>query len=252
MTTLYNDSRHDYVIIHSTVDEPTIQRWKQIIDDWIEKYEKREQGYWTQFQRYLERYFESPFAELCVVYETMSLLPAEIVDLFPPDRKPVGKAMVSYRWHRLTEDKPSTAKEQPFSLSQTISDDDLHPYETYRINHVYEQNYKRRYLEYSALFCIHRDEGVEGGSIVFYPQYEEENTISSTFSQLITQCALPRKELDIPFTPGSMILLSGNTFYSMEPLRGKGMFLYMIIDFFCERGTQANTKYPLPPVSLGT
>lgn len=99
---------------------------------------------------------------------------------------------------------------------------------------AYDLNPVNQYPSYTLLFCIQRDEGFQGGNLVFYPQYEEENSITAALSQLITQCRIPYKELDVPFSPGTMILLSGETWYSMEPLRGKGTCLLMMIDFFTD------------------
>lgn len=234
MTTLYRDPRNDYLIIHSTVDPLTLGRWKQQIEQYIENDEKQEKGFWNHVKEFIEGYIDSSFAEPSTLYHRIQFPQADLVSLFPADKKPVSDYLISYRRYELTDEKPLTQKGLPFSLSRCVLGSDDYPHDGYRLSHVVDQNPIRRYREYTALFCIQRDEGLQGGTLLFYPRYDEESTFESTLSDLMTQCALPRKELEVPFPPGTMILLSGKTWYSMEPLRGKGTCLLMIVDFFTE------------------
>jgi len=233
MTTLYRDPRQDYLLIHSTVDQATLARWKQQIEDYMERSEKEnEKGFWNQLQHYMDTYFDSSFAEPYTLYHTVTS--ADLLSMFPPDKKPIGSYMVSYRRWQLDEEHPSTEKKAPFSLTNCLPGDGRFSAENHRMNYAYDRNYDWRYREYTALFCIRCDEGVTGGTLLFYPDYDEESSIGSTLSQLITQCSLPRREMEVPFVPGTMILLSGNTWYTMDALRGKGTYLLMIVDFFTE------------------
>lgn len=233
MTTLYHDPRQDYLLIHSTVDQTTLARWKQQIEEYMERgVNANENSFWNQLQRYMETYFDSPFAEPYTVYHT--LISSDLSPMFPPDKRPIGNYLVSYRRYQLTDEHPSTEKKPPFSLTNCLPGDGLFPIENHRMNYAYDRNHDWRYREYTALFCIQCDDTLEGGTLLFYPQYDEESSISSTLSQLITQCSLPRREMEVPFPPGTMILLSGNTWYTMDSLRGKGTCIIMIVDFFTE------------------
>lgn len=230
MTTLYRDSRHDYLVIYSRVDESLMAQWKVYADSLFEKDE--EEGYWKSLQQWLDWYSECATPQ--TFYYRRSVVSSDLIGLFPPDKAPVSAPLVSYRRYQLNEDTPMTYKESPFSLTHCRLSDGLHPYENYRMEYVYDQNPNQRFREYTALICIQRDEGLQGGNLILYPQYDEENTMSSILSQLAGECSLPRKELEIPFPPGSMVLLSGETWYAMEPLRGKGTCIVMMVDFLCE------------------
>lgn len=236
MTTLYTNMENKYLVRYDTMKEENITYWKAEIERAIDISLRREKGYLETIGETFNSYFSYfnsyvyPFS-LYYRFRNESIVLHLYKDLFSiTDKRPAGKWILSYRRYELVGDGRESYKSRPFCLSRSIPGD--HSTEDYRLDFMYDEN--KGFKEYTLLFCIQRDEGLQGGSILFYPHYDEENNIGSTMGQLMGQCSLQRKELDVPFHTGSVVMLSGHTRYSMEPLKGKGTLLMMILDFFSE------------------
>lgn len=232
MTTIYTNTETKYFVRYDTMKDTDLEIWKACVTRTLNARAELEKNTFSSLIESSLRYFHSYVYPFSVYYTFSKEVTPIYKDLFSiTDKRPAGKWILSYRRYELNEEGRQTYKGQPFSLTHSACGS--HDDENYRLDYVYDNN-KVGFNDYTILFCLQRDEGLQGGAILFYPHYREENTFTSTMGQLMSQCSLSRKELDVPFKTGSMVMLSGYTRYSMEPLKGKGTLLMMILDFFSE------------------
>jgi hypothetical protein len=84
----------------------------------------------------------------------------------------------------------------------------------------------------SVMFCIAKEEGITECELTVYPHFEEEVSVSSISYDLLTQCSVYNKEINVPLQQGSIIILSKSTYYSLHRIKGKGKCHIMIVDLY--------------------
>ena len=87
----------------------------------------------------------------------------------------------------------------------------------------------------TCIFCIQKDEDIEGGDLMFYPHYNNEKSFMNTIYYTITgNCSIPHTEFPIPLNKGKVIVLTGDTWHKLESMKMKcNNSLYLIIASFC-------------------
>lgn len=114
-----------------------------------------------------------------------------------------------------------------YSYHDILEEDEEGP-ETY-ISNLHDQIHldwmERRgdhYLQgYVCLLSIKQKNLPSSGGVTYYPHYREETEITSAITSLLFQCGIPNKELHIPFKQGTLLVMSGSTFWKLNPLKGK-------------------------------
>lgn len=139
----------------------------------------------------------------------------------PRTRSPLGRSYVEYQYYTISPDSVTANSLQPFCINQQ-KQGSHHPDE-FRLK-CSECNYYDR--SYTMIYCIERSDTVTGGNLIFYPHYAEEN------ADYLTACIAPQTDLDVPLREGSAILLSGDTYYMIQPMRGQGVCRLMIVDLY--------------------
>ena len=75
-------------------------------------------------------------------------------------------------------------------------------------------------LGHVCIFCLEKDDEIEGGQLYFYPRYKEESIITNEFYYLLTgNFSTLHHELEIPIKKGSIIILSGDTYHKMNSMK---------------------------------
>lgn len=87
----------------------------------------------------------------------------------------------------------------------------------------------------TCIFCIQKDEDIEGGDLMFYPHYNNEKSFMNTIYYTITgNCSIPHTEFPIPLNKGKVIVLTGDTWHKLESMKMRcNNSLYLIIASFC-------------------
>jgi hypothetical protein len=133
----------------------------------------------------------------------------------------LGRSYIEYHYYTLDPECVGTTSSRPFCVNQM--EQGVHHPDQYRLRCCECHPYERAY---TLIYCIERSETIKGGHLVFYPHYVEER------ADYVTSCVTPQKELDIPLNTGSAVLLSGDTYYTIQPLTGPGKCLLMMVDLY--------------------
>lgn len=248
MTTLYTDRPRNILVIHKEISDLPNRLVRSYTSDYMEKYDATTstKKYITGAIKTLTDYIgftytvaqplslyhvlDDPITLLYVAYE-------RIIHELKSDIKIRKGLIAGYRRYRLNETDTHSTEGAPFCIAETTPGDSVFALEQYRMSAAYDLNPVNEYPAYTLLLCVQCDEGVEGGNVLFYPRYNDESSLITSYLSPCT--AVPRQTLDIPFRPGMGILLSGHTRHTLESVRlrpgvKEGTFIMVMVDFFGE------------------
>lgn len=84
------------------------------------------------------------------------------------------------------------------------------------VNNIYSFNAN------TCIFCIQKDESIDGGDLMFYPHYNNEQTMLNNIYYAMTgTCSIPHTEFPIPLSKGKVIVLTGDTWHKLSSMEIK-------------------------------
>jgi hypothetical protein len=114
--------------------------------------------------------------------------------------------------------KENTVKFKYFEIKMEANDEEY----DYDKQHYYAFNETEYENNYGVVYCIKKDHAIKDGNLTIYPHFTEENTLSKLFSSM--------KEIAIPTTENSIIIMNGTTIHNVPRISGTGtiQLLYVI------------------------
>ncbi len=213
-----------------TMKELGIQRTTAI----FKKEERRERGILEQMEEYLTHNWFTPsvYPLFCAHHKNGPIdFVNDALSLISHRHPPSSiSSILSYQTNYIryrVEEGQKTYKNIPFCLNMTPTDE----YVSTNANRICYYN-DIPYVSYTVIYCLTRDETLNGGHLVFYPNYEEELAPTNLLKQYMTQCSMAQHELDLPLTVGSVIVLSGDVYHAIQPFTGHGDCILLMVDLY--------------------